>query len=961
MTTTKVRRNPYIVGSAISDSKSFFGREKVLQFVEDNLKQGERVILLQGQRRIGKSSVLLQIPNFVESDQFVFIPFDLQNKGHLVLSKVLHTLSEKIINHLKLDATLPSEADLVANPSIFSQNFLPEIYRLLGEKNMVLMLDEFDVLNSYDPTSSVQTFFPYLQTLLSQHEKLFIIPVIGRRADDLPKLLSLFKGAPTKKIGLLSRGDTEKLITKPAKGSLDYTQDSIQAIVELSAGHPYFTQLLCYAIFTQARTEQKKQITSGDVEKVIDEAIEIGEGGLAWFRDGLPIPERVIFSAVAEAQKRANLRDDHFVEKPLVILREYGVVSTDSLLQAETQLVEWDFLDLAESSDLLSESTSAYRVKVELVRRWLVKQHPLRQELWELEKLESAVQSVYQSAIDLQRYDLLKNAIPLYEQVLSINPNHFNALFKLAEGYLETRDFNKAVELYKRAYQVDSSRVEEGYVRSLQDYGLELMDQKRFELAKEQFTPILMIQPDNVLAQEKLQAIETYRERFNLPELDLRKFFKASNPTKTIDIDNPEERKYYIDFSPVRGNQLNVLLRTITRLSPDEPTCQLFTGHIGCGKTTELLRLKAELEEQGFHTIYFDSSNNIEMADVDVTDILLSIARQISENLEQAGISIRERGIFKRLFSETADFLNTPIHLDSEPSATLSLPLGIGKITAQAKDSITFRSQLRDYFEPRISSLLRAINFELIQPAIEKLKQMGKEGLVVIVDNLDRLDNRMKASGRTQPEHLFIERAEQLKQLNCHVVNTIPLVLTFSKEFERLKNRFGTAPEVLLMVPVKLRDENECDEGMALMRQIVLARAFPNLAPNEQLNLISEIFDSIETLDRLCAISGGHLRNLLVLLYRCLQQEDPPLSRTCVERVIKQYRNDLIRVISDDEWELLNQVTKQKNIVGQEEYQILLRSSFVFEYQYKSDRWFDINPILKETEQFKAIAFKENF
>lgn len=510
MSIAPVKRNPYLVGSAISNPKFFFGRGEVFQFVEANLNEGKRVILLHGQRRIGKSSVILQIPNFVKSDRFVFIPFDLQNKGHLALSSVLHILAELIINQLKLElkVKLPSEADLADDPSIFYQNLLPEIYRLLGEKNMVLMLDEFDVLNSYDPTASSQTFFPYLQSLLNQHEQLFIIPVIGRRPDDLPKLLSLFREALTLKISLLSSKDTEKLITEPARDSLEYTQNSIQAIYDLSKGHPYFTQLLCYELFAQVRSEQKPQVTREDVERIVDDAIELGEGGLAWFRDGLPIPERVIFSAVAEAQEIANLRDDQSVEKPLEILKRYGVVQTESLLQAETQLIEWEFLDSAEGSN--SENTHGYRVKVELVRRWLVKQHPLRREIWELEQLEPAAQKVYQSAIEVQSYNLLENAIQLYEQALSINPNHFNALFKLAEGYQEMQDFRKAVELYKRAYQLDSNRFQEGYVQSLEYYGTELIERGYFELAQEQFTPILIIQHDHVLAQEKLQEIETY-------------------------------------------------------------------------------------------------------------------------------------------------------------------------------------------------------------------------------------------------------------------------------------------------------------------------------------------------------------------------------------------------------------------------------------------------------------------
>ena len=485
--TQTLQRNPYIVGSAISDSHCFFGREKVFQFVEDNLNKGEKAILLHGQRRIGKSSVLLQITNFIASDKFVFIPFDLQNKGQLPLSNVLHLLAEVIVNNLKLDlddGKLPREADLATDPSWFSQNFLPEIYGLLGEKNLVLMLDEFDTLNSDDPISSVQTFFPYLQSLLSQHEKLFIIPVIGRKPEDLPKLLSLFRRAPTQKIGLLSRSDMEKLIIEPAKESLVYDPDSIEAIFQLSKGHPYFTQLLCYAVFVQARTEGNKQVTAEDVERVVDEAIEIGEGGLAWSRDGLQIPERVIFSAVAEAQKRADLKGDRVLEKPLTILKEYGVVLTESLIQAEKQLVDWDFVDYTEDS----ENDRRYEVKVELVRRWLVKQHPLKREIWQLEQLEPAAQSIYQSAIDLQGYKLFKNAIALYEEALSINPNHFSVLFKLAETYLEMGARSKALELYKRAYKVDSNRTQEGYIQSLRSESvaeIEVIDRIQENLEEE--------------------------------------------------------------------------------------------------------------------------------------------------------------------------------------------------------------------------------------------------------------------------------------------------------------------------------------------------------------------------------------------------------------------------------------------------------------------------------------------
>jgi hypothetical protein len=240
-------------------------------------------------------------------------------------------------------------------------------------------------------------------------------------------------------------------------------------------------------------------------------------------------------------------------------------------------------------------------------------------------------------------------------------------------------------------------------------------------------------------------------------------------------VEKVEDQQYYIDFSSVRGSKIiESLKRTIALISPNEATCQLFTGHIGCGKSTELLRLKAELEQEGFHVVYFESSQDLDMADVDVTDILLSVAGQVSESLEAIKIKLHP-GYFTNLFTEIVDFLQTPIELEAEAE----LSVGIGKITAKTKESPKLRRRLREYLEPRTSGILESINKELLGRATTELKRRGKAGLVVIVDNLDRVSIRTLPSGRTQAEYLFIDRGEQLGRLNCHVVYTIPLGVDF--------------------------------------------------------------------------------------------------------------------------------------------------------------------------------------
>ena len=239
-------------------------------------------------------------------------------------------------------------------------------------------------------------------------------------------------------------------------------------------------------------------------------------------------------------------------------------------------------------------------------------------------------------------------------------------------------------------------------------------------------------------------------------KVDLRRFFRACNPSKVLRVESAEDRKYYIDFSKVRGAEIiEELGQTIVLMSPD-PTCQLFTGHIGCGKSTELLRLKAELEKQGFHVVYFESSQDLDMGDVDLSDILLAIARQVKESLTAIKISLESK-YFTNLFKEFVQLLKTPINLDS---GELELSWGIGKITLKAKESPQVRNQLRQYLEPRTENLLKAINDELLEPAKLKLAEQGS-----IQEAIDCLE---KATEETKPESnpkVYIRLLSELRSL----------------------------------------------------------------------------------------------------------------------------------------------------------------------------------------------------
>ena len=77
--------------------------------------------------------------------------------------------------------------------------------------------------------------------------------------------------------------------------------------------------------------------------------------------------------------------------------------------------------------------------------------------------------------------------------------------------------------------------------------------------------------------------------------------YNAFDPFEPLPAGDPA----YVDCREVRGDEdiLTELGRKMPRIRRN--TCQLFSGHRGAGKSTELLRLKQYLEENKFFVVYF--------------------------------------------------------------------------------------------------------------------------------------------------------------------------------------------------------------------------------------------------------------------------------------------------------------------------------------------------------------------
>ena len=373
ITSFKSQRNPYVIGRPI-DQQLFFGRESLFLTIQDHIQHNSNIILLYGQRRIGKSSVIRNIPHGLNDlHEFVFVTFNLEHYSQKSLSEILADLAQEILHDLSLDdenIKLPEITELELDSGIFSHQFLPQVYQLLENKNLVLVVDEFDALINSSNPELLEQVYKYLSSLTNSHKKLFLILLIEQRSVNNHRIIKIFKDVPVQKIGLLDENSTKELIIKPAKDILEYEEDAIKAIFDLSAGHPYFTQAICFTIFGRAREEDKWTVSSEDVKLIINKAIELAEAGLTWFWDGFSILERVVFAAIAEAQEDS----DNYVR----LIKRFRPDTEDKLIIETNQLLR--------SNGFLDEIKD--EVKIEFVRLWIIQRHPLSEEIHELDKIE---------------------------------------------------------------------------------------------------------------------------------------------------------------------------------------------------------------------------------------------------------------------------------------------------------------------------------------------------------------------------------------------------------------------------------------------------------------------------------------------------------------------------------------------------------------------------------------------
>lgn len=508
-------RNPYIAGKALKDARGFWGRDDVFRVVQAELEQTERnAIVLFGQRRIGKTSILLNLQSRLPSPPFQAVYFDLMDRARKPLAEVLFELASTIASDLGLQ--LPNHADFLEDaPHYFRKQFLPEVYQKLGpNQRLVLLFDEFDVLDvrqegQLSNQSATQAFFPYLRELMVNESQLGFVFVVGRKAGELSiEAKAAFKAARYYRISVLDADAAQALVrSAELDGALQFEAAAVQRILSLTSNHPYFTQLLCQLIFEReyairsaatasSTVHLNLNVTISDVESAVPKVIEAGENIFEWIWDGLPPAERVIFSAVAAGTDEQSVVSE---DRLLGILQASGVrILVRELELAPKTLIEWE---------MLREAEGGYRFFVELMRRWVVARKPLAKVKDELDKINPLADTLYQAANGFVRRGDWNKAEDQLKQALGVNSNHLKARLLLAETYKTLKRPDDQLRELAEAYRIDEDGCRIIYETALLECAEALGRDSQNNIALQLYARVLEISPQNRTAKERRRGL----------------------------------------------------------------------------------------------------------------------------------------------------------------------------------------------------------------------------------------------------------------------------------------------------------------------------------------------------------------------------------------------------------------------------------------------------------------------
>ena len=367
--------NPYIVGLPVKSAEMFHGREDVFAFIRDNWfgATQDRTLVLHGQRRTGKTSILYQLLNGRLGEAVVPVLLDMQELAPLIqttgdlLGEVAYKIAQSARKHGIAIAPL-AEDRLATAPVRAFNRFVDALEAQLGGRRLALLFDEFELLEQKIREGKLDAdILYYLRSLIQHRQGLVFIFTGTHRLEEMTHdyWSILFNLALYRRISFLSAEDAARLIRQPVAGWLAVDELAVEKIVQLTSGHPYFIQLLCWALVNQCNARERNYATLNDVNDVVRDILTTGEAHFAYIWQSAAFIEKLALAGLAHALPPGR----EWARPPEVFDRVRA--AGDSQVQASALTHALDQLARQEVVEVAKEGPLQYQFKIPVLKLWI--------------------------------------------------------------------------------------------------------------------------------------------------------------------------------------------------------------------------------------------------------------------------------------------------------------------------------------------------------------------------------------------------------------------------------------------------------------------------------------------------------------------------------------------------------------------------------------------------------------
>lgn len=366
-------------------------------------------------------------------------------------------------------------------------------------------------------------------------------------------------------------------------------------------------------------------------------------------------------------------------------------------------------------------------------------------------------------------------------------------------------------------------------------------------------------------------------------------------------------------------------LKTALLIEHKQAPKYFFSGHRGCGKSTELNNLAADEKiKEKFYIINYSMKDVCDVNNLNYIDVLLSIGAQIYIQYIEAGNELSSD-----LKSELENWEKT-IEKTFEEKTSIKTALSGGlkafffTMLAKIKTEDSSRKIIREKIEPKLSELIEKINL-----IIADINAKEKKTVLVLIDDLDK-------PSLEKAKEIFYNNFTAITQPKCYIVYTVPISIMFTQESTTIRDFQISLPNIKLHSKNDRSDKHE--PGYRVMRSFIIKR------------IKKELIDS-DALEYAVKMGAGVFREtariMQIASYSAIEHKRNNIIRDDIERAEREIRSDFKRILRTEHYKILKEIYYDTEICGIEKIGDLLHNLSVLEY-INYENWCDIHPTLEK-------------